>query len=506
MKRQIVASTKKYSFVQAASTAKMIDAFEGKLENLQGSEVESATEVTDEDTSEFTSEQQDVLWDIDDAYDGDVLDEEVPGIILEIKHKIMDELGFDEETAKRAMVDVLMYDPESIPSDASASESVKCAGQLQLFGDDGYHNYEDTDGSYTGVPGSFVTLAELKNHWNDFYDDDPVLNEEYQPDEGQRWLADTLSHMKEVDEDVDAATDANTEEIDEDLEPVKGEENWNEDNVFMLMGYTGGTEGPESDRFDCYGKFFAKDEGDADHQLWEAKQADPERMQFIENAYTTPYNDYFDDGDEVYPDLATLVKSAWIAPNDYDGNMYDDDLPFASTQAEGNAIEAALIVNDEEVADTIEDAECEPVQDPIDASLIVNEEEVADTIENVECVPVNDPIDAALIIDDEEVADTIEDIECAEIMDGEEVAEPIEGGLFDDYFGKEQAEKFGDLICDNLSGQTISKRKDLAEQPGGLIYEANQLGIDMWDLLEALEGLCYQGKAYEIDDSTYKVK
>ena len=27
----------------------------------------------------------------------------------------------------------------------------------------------------------------------------------------------------------------------------------------------------------------------------------------------------------------------------------------------------------------------------------------------------------------------------------------------------------------------------------------------MWDLLEALEGLCYQGRAMEIDDSTYKI-
>lgn len=73
------------------------------------------------------------------------------------------------------------------------------------------------------------------------------------------------------------------------------------------------------------------------------------------------------------------------------------------------------------------------------------------------------------------------------------------------YFGREQAEEFGDLICENLAGKTISKRVDLGEQPGGLVYEAEQLGIDMWDLLEALEGLCHQGRAREIDDSTYLV-
>ena len=74
------------------------------------------------------------------------------------------------------------------------------------------------------------------------------------------------------------------------------------------------------------------------------------------------------------------------------------------------------------------------------------------------------------------------------------------------YFGNEAAAKYGDLIAEKLSGKTVSKRRDTAEEPGGLIYEANQLGIDMWDLLEALEGMCYNGDAFEIDDSTYKIK
>lgn len=74
-----------------------------------------------------------------------------------------------------------------------------------------------------------------------------------------------------------------------------------------------------------------------------------------------------------------------------------------------------------------------------------------------------------------------------------------------DYFGQEEAEKYGDMISKALKGKTVSKRKALAEEPGGLIYEANKLGIDMWDLLRALEGMCYQRRAAEIDDSTYKV-
>ena len=72
-------------------------------------------------------------------------------------------------------------------------------------------------------------------------------------------------------------------------------------------------------------------------------------------------------------------------------------------------------------------------------------------------------------------------------------------------FGKEEADKYGNKIKTALSGKTISKRKDLADDPGGLIFEANKLGMDMWDLLKALEGMCADGRAREIDDSTYLV-
>ena len=74
------------------------------------------------------------------------------------------------------------------------------------------------------------------------------------------------------------------------------------------------------------------------------------------------------------------------------------------------------------------------------------------------------------------------------------------------FFGKDKAEQYGDKITAALSGKKVSKRKDKAEAPGGLIYEANKLGMDIWDLLEALEGMCATGKAAEIDDSTYLVR
>lgn len=81
----------------------------------------------------------------------------------------------------------------------------------------------------------------------------------------------------------------------------------------------------------------------------------------------------------------------------------------------------------------------------------------------------------------------------------------IKSSRYDDYFGQEAFERYGDEVSRMLKGKKVSKRKDKAEEPGGLIYEANELGMDIWDLLECLEGMCYNGKAREIDDSTYLV-
>lgn len=73
------------------------------------------------------------------------------------------------------------------------------------------------------------------------------------------------------------------------------------------------------------------------------------------------------------------------------------------------------------------------------------------------------------------------------------------------YFGEEEAEKYKDLISSKLNRKLISKRRDLADRPGGLIYEADKLGIGKFELLRALEGMCYLGLAEEVDDSTYLV-
>lgn len=110
-------------------------------------------------------------------------------------------------------------------------------------------------------------------------------------------------------------------------------------------------------------------------------------------------------------------------------------------------------------------------------------------------------------IDDDDDDDDWDTLDADDIYSCEEAKQHIQCAAFDRdwYFGKEQADQYGDLIAEKLSGKTVSKRRDKAEEPGGLIYEADQLGIDMWDLLGALEGMCYQRRAQEIDDSTYMV-
>jgi len=85
-------------------------------------------------------------------------------------------------------------------------------------------------------------------------------------------------------------------------------------------------------------------------------------------------------------------------------------------------------------------------------------------------------------------------------------ADNLPKGYYDDYFGQTAYEEFGDLVSKECSGMIISKRSSEAEEPGGLIYEADRLGIDdFFDLLRCLEGMCYNGKAIEISDYQYKV-
>lgn len=74
------------------------------------------------------------------------------------------------------------------------------------------------------------------------------------------------------------------------------------------------------------------------------------------------------------------------------------------------------------------------------------------------------------------------------------------------YFGRNFSQKYGDKIAKALKGKTISKRRDKADEPGGVRYEAQKLGI-LWDeFIMALEGMCHEGRAKETSDSTYFIK
>ena len=72
-------------------------------------------------------------------------------------------------------------------------------------------------------------------------------------------------------------------------------------------------------------------------------------------------------------------------------------------------------------------------------------------------------------------------------------------------YGAVEAKKYGDLIYRTYKGQEISKAIAKANQPGGLTYSANKIGLSTFQLLKALEGMCADGRATYVDDSTYYV-
>lgn len=102
----------------------------------------------------------------------------------------------------------------------------------------------------------------------------------------------------------------------------------------------------------------------------------------------------------------------------------------------------------------------------------------------------------------------LEEVEGSTNVDNIEAQTAITADRRDNYFGEVAAFNHGDKIAEAYLGKTISKRKNKADEPGSLKYEAEQLGIDMFDLLEALEGMCADGRAKEYDtpeDSYYEI-
>lgn len=76
-----------------------------------------------------------------------------------------------------------------------------------------------------------------------------------------------------------------------------------------------------------------------------------------------------------------------------------------------------------------------------------------------------------------------------------------------DYYGAASARKYGDKISSLYNGQIISKRIDDTNSNGpkvvGLKTAARAVGTQIHQILNALEGMCYEDRACEIDDSHY---
>ena len=108
-------------------------------------------------------------------------------------------------------------------------------------------------------------------------------------------------------------------------------------DVFMIMDYSSGDSGMESDQFNCLGKFFARDINDAKQQLERCARKYPE---LAEGLYVTEYNEYFDNFDEFDPDnywsnevfqnLETIFRKWDDNQAEYDEYMGDDPLPFVN--------------------------------------------------------------------------------------------------------------------------------------------------------------------------------
>ena len=78
-----------------------------------------------------------------------------------------------------------------------------------------------------------------------------------------------------------------------------------------------------------------------------------------------------------------------------------------------------------------------------------------------------------------------------------------------DYFGAAAAKKYGSKIQELFDQQVISKRISDLDSTGpdviGLNTVANALGTVSSQVIQALEGMCYEGRACEVTDSAYFV-
>lgn len=118
------------------------------------------------------------------------------------------------------------------------------------------------------------------------------------------------------------------------MHPVKS--NTDPYDIFMLMDYSCGYEGMESDCFQCLGKFYAPSLESAQAELKNLIASNPNAAD-LDGLYVSEYNEYFDDFDEddltndhannVYVDLRTLFNNV-VSSEPWDDSQ---DLPYSCT-------------------------------------------------------------------------------------------------------------------------------------------------------------------------------
>lgn len=368
--------------------------------------------------------------------------------------------------------------------------------------------YLDVDG-IMGDPNQQLTSADLKKYWDENKDDDPVL---VNYDNYDTWLEDTMQYLQPVtsgsllsEEDEDSLRQSRNLSTSSDkyvtdswgkmVALLESEEGYKVDSVNRV-------------RFDKYDKFITlyKDNKEYEAEVTAYHDGTYEIMKYnihevgdIEAATNTS-------GISAKPSVLNTVTEDVITPDDDVTSAQDFDADMDGERYLHNLIGDIQSEVESEVDGLIFNTD--------DDSLLVTVTYTGKVIEFA--VPFEDlsfnfdtmEEDVSYVANTilEEIETNLDDVDSATAVQNYEISEQdaaIEGSVFE--FGAEEAAQYGDLIVEQLSGQTVSKRVDLGEQPGGLVYEANRLGIDMWDLLKALEGMCRDGRAQEIDDSTYKV-
>ena len=177
-----------------ATGSEMLEEFKDKLNELDAS---ACTKVTASSDELPMGREQVTIYDGDDQilYQYDDGDEEIVSL-ADLKEEwnfdvanggddycIAQYSNFEDwfDDTKQWMHRV--EDDDDYEEDVEASECTKVtgaseyhSGEVEIFGEDYNDRYEDVGGGF-GEPGKVISVADMKQYWNENRDDDPVLSE-----------------------------------------------------------------------------------------------------------------------------------------------------------------------------------------------------------------------------------------------------------------------------------------------------------------------------------------